>query len=315
MMTSLFRWRELRGMKQKNGYIRVPLVACEGGKMTRYMDRKTRMGWLLMCLPLLAASCGVPTDRLTILHVNDTHSHIDLEKTGRYAGMGGIRQRAAYIDSVRKADGADHVLLLHAGDFCQGSAYFSQFGGSFIAKTLNALRYDVVTLGNHEFDNGLDSLAAMLAVCKMPVVCCNYDFSPFEAGKYIRPYAILHRGGYTVGVIGALCPLAGSVMASTAQRIPALDLVSTVQKYADVLRPQCDIVIALTHIGLGREGQSYMGDIQLCAATRNIDLFVGGHSHTFLESPVMQENLDGKPIPIVQTGIGGVYMGAFHLSR
>ncbi len=129
---------------------------------------------------------------LTILHVNDTHSHLEPERTGEFAGMGGALERAAYIDSVRKADGPENVLLLHAGDFSQGSSYFSEFGGMVEVEILNDLKYDAVTLGNHEFDNGIEALGERLSSLEVPVVVCNYDFSPFEMGKYVKPLSLIH---------------------------------------------------------------------------------------------------------------------------
>lgn len=251
---------------------------------------------------------------LTILHVNDTHSHMEPDKSGEYIGQGGILERAAYIDSVRVADGAGNVLLLHAGDYSQGSSYFNEFGTAYMVKALNALQYDVITLGNHEFDNGIEALGEALSACEMPVVVCNYDFSPFEMGKYVKPYAIVEKAGLKIGVIGVLCPLGSVVKGDIADRLPMLDMVSSVQKYADELRPQCDLVVALTHIGYEEHGPGEMTDPQLCAATRGIDVFVGGHSHTFLEEAMYWPNLDGKKIPIVQTGWEGVYMGEFHVT-
>ena len=251
---------------------------------------------------------------LTILHVNDTHSHMEPDKSGEYIGQGGILERAAYVDSVRVADGAGNVLLLHAGDYSQGSSYFNEFGTAFMVKALNALQYDVITLGNHEFDNGIEALGEALSACEMPVVVCNYDFSPFEMGKYVKPYAIVEKAGLKIGVIGVLCPLGSVVKGDIADRLPMLDMVSSVQKYADELRPQCDLVVALTHIGYEEHGPGEMTDPQLCAATRGIDVFVGGHSHTFLEEAMYWPNLDGKKIPIVQTGWEGVYMGEFHVT-
>lgn len=251
---------------------------------------------------------------LTILHVNDTHSHMEPDKSGEYIGQGGILERAAYIDSVRVADGAGNVLLLHAGDYSQGSSYFNEFGTAYMVKALNALQYDVITLGNHEFDNGIEALGEALSACEMPVVVCNYDFSPFEMGKYVKPYAIVEKAGLKIGVIGVLCPLGSVVKGDIADRLPMLDMVSSVQKYADELRPQCDLVVALTHIGYEEHGPGEMTDPQLCAATRGIDVFVGGHSHTFLEEAMYWPNLDGQKIPIVQTGWEGVYMGEFHVT-
>ena len=251
--------------------------------------------------------------QLTLVHVNDTHSHFEPERTGEYAGMGGALERAAYVDSVRRADGAENVLLLHAGDFCQGSSYFSELGGTVEVAELNAMGYDAVTLGNHEFDNGIEGLGALLSGLEMPVVVCNYDFSPFEAGKYIQPYVIVEKAGLRIGIIGVLCGLKDLVAGDIANRIPSYDTIPTVQKYADLLRPQCDLVVALTHIGFTEHNPGDLVDAQLCAATRGIDLFVGGHSHTFMDAPETVPNLDGVPVPIIQAGCMGVQMGEFHL--
>ena len=251
---------------------------------------------------------------LTIIHINDTHSHLEVERSGEYEGQGGVLERAAFIDSVRRADGAENVLLLHAGDFCQGSIYFSEFGGKVEVDLLNALGYDVVTLGNHEFDNGLEALGDLLDSLKVPVALCNYDFSPFKAGKYIKPYVIVEKAGLKIGVIGVLCSrLKDMVAGDTGNRLPEFELIPTVQKYADEIAPLCDLVIALTHIGYEEHNPGDILDQELCAKTRGIDLIVGGHSHTFMTEPAYLPNLDGKPVPIVQTGWMGVDMGEFHL--
>ena len=268
------------------------------------------LGW---CIAIGVKQGKKEMHRLTIVHVNDTHSHFEPEHAGEYAGLGGALERAAYVDSVRTADGAGNVLLLHAGDFCQGSSYFSEFGGTVEVADLNAMGYDVVTLGNHEFDNGIERLGELLSGLNMPVVVCNYDFSPFEAGKYIRPYAIVEKAGLKIGVVGVLCGLKDMVAGDIGNRIPAFDTVPTVQKYVDMLRPQCDLVIALTHIGYTEHNPGDLIDSQLAAATRGIDMIVGGHSHTFMEEPAYVANLDGRRIPIVQTGWIGVYMGEFHV--
>ncbi|MBQ2551074.1 MAG: metallophosphoesterase, partial [Bacteroidales bacterium] len=161
-----------------------------------------------------------PRKHLTIVHVNDTHSHFEPLRSGAEAGLGGIIERAAYIDSVRAADGAENVLLLHAGDFSQGTTYFSELGGNLEIQEINNMGYDVVTLGNHEFDNGIEALGRRLSSLNCPVVCCNYDFSPFEAGQYIKPYVILEKAGLKIGVIGVLCNLKAMVAAEISNRIP-----------------------------------------------------------------------------------------------
>jgi 5'-nucleotidase len=145
-----------------------------------------------MILALCAiAFCACAPKQLTLLHLNDTHSHNDPLRSGE----AGVIERAAYIDSVRAADGEKNVLLLHAGDFSQGTSYFTIMRGDLETNLINALGYDCITLGNHEFDNGLEELGRRLANTNCPVVVANYDFSPFEAGKYIKPYAILEKAG------------------------------------------------------------------------------------------------------------------------
>lgn len=248
---------------------------------------------------------------LTIIHVNDTHSHFEPLRSGADDGRGGIIERAAFIDSVRAAKGKNNVLLLHAGDFSQGTTYFSELHGDLEIECMNAIGYDVATLGNHEFDNGLEDLGRRLASLNCPIVVCNYDFSPFEAGKYIKPYVILRRGGLKIGIIGVICNLKSVVNAETADRVPEFDTVPTVQKWADYLKndKKCDLVIALTHIGFELSHDDPLIDPVLVSETRNIDLVVGGHSHTFMDEPAMIPNLDGKPIPVVQDGLWGLYTG------
>ena len=284
------------------------------------MDKTARIIFICLSVAIAAAAgycwqAGKNGDKgmrhLVILHVNDTHSHFEPEKVGEYAGMGGIIERAAFVDSVRKAEGPENVLLLHAGDFSQGTTYFSELGGRLEVQALNAMGYDAVTLGNHEFDNGLEDLGDRLSSLEMPVVVCNYDFSPFEIGKYVKPYVILEKAGMKIGILGVLCDLKSMVAGDIAERVPEFPLYETVQKYADLLKleEKCDLVIALTHIGYTERNPGDITDPILCAKTRNIDLFVGGHSHTFLDKMEYHPNEDGIPTPVVQDGWMGVYVG------
>ena len=254
------------------------------------------------------------TKVLTIVHVNDTHSQLEPVRADDLAGTGGVLERVAYIDSVRKADGPENVLLLHAGDFWQGTCYFSEFGGTVEVDIINQIKYDAVTLGNHEFDNGLEALGERLSSIEVPVVVCNYDFSPFEAGKYIKPYVIVEKAGKKIGIVGVLTSLGSMVQGDISNRLPEYDMIPTVQKYVDEIRPQCDYVIALTHIGYTEHNPGDTTDPMLAAATRGIDLIVGGHSHTFLYEPVVVKNLDSKEVPILQTGWRGSYQGTAHVS-
>lgn len=264
---------------------------------------------------ILAASVLGFSQDLVILHVNDTHSHEEpLRDGGTQGGMGGVIERAAYVDSVRTAVGKKNVLLLHAGDFSQGTSYFTELGGDIEIDLINAMKYDVVTLGNHEFDNGIDELARRLGNLKCPVVCANYDFSELVLGKYVKPYAIVRKGGMKIGVIGLLTDVTRVVQKSIADKMKRFDDIEVANKWADYLKNEehCDMVIALTHIGFDSVG---MNDPALVAGTRNVDLVVGGHSHTFLTDAEYRNNLDGRPVPIVQDGCWGLFVGQVDVYR
>ena len=264
---------------------------------------------LTLCAALL---CACAPKQLTLLHVNDTHSHLDALRSGE----AGVIERAAYIDSVRLADGADNVLLLHAGDFSQGTSYFTIMKGDLETAIINAMGYDCITLGNHEFDNGLEELGRRLSVTKCPVVVANYDFSPFEAGKYITPYAIIKKAGLKIGIVGILCDLSTVTTRAVADRIPRLgNDIEVLNKWAAYLKEQekCDLVIALTHVGY--QGEPGLNDVDLAKGSRNVDLIVGGHSHTFLEKIEGEYNSDGRFVPIVQDGCWGYYVGNLKIKK
>lgn len=254
---------------------------------------------------ILVACSGASAQKLTIMHFNDTHSHLEPERAGKSAGRAGVIERAALVDSVRNAVGRRNFLLLHAGDFNQGTSYYTTLGGMLEVGLVNALGYDVITLGNHEFDDGIEHLGRRLAGLKCPVVCSNYDFSQFELGKYVKPYVVLKRGGMRIGIFGMLTDITKVVERTIADRLPKFDDVETADRWASYLKNEkkCDIVIALTHLGI--ENEDFM-DQDLVRATRNIDLVVGGHSHTFIKDIVYENNIDGKPVPIVQNGCWGL---------
>ena len=254
---------------------------------------------LVLCL----GACTAPGSRLVILHTNDTHSHLDPLRDG----TGGVIERAAFLDSVRAKRGEENVLLLHAGDFSQGTSYFTTLNGDLEIEIINAMGYDCVTLGNHEFDNGLEELARRLTSIHCPVVCANYDFTPFEAGKYNTPYTILRKAGLSIGIIGLLCDVSSVVDRATADRMPSLGTNEEIaNKWAKYLKEEalCDKVILLTHIG-------YEEDCALAPELHNVDLIVGGHSHTFLEEPAILKDADGKPLPVITDGCWGLEMGEF----
>ena len=270
---------------------------------------------LSMTAAIILAVSAASAQDLVILHVNDTHSHIEPLREGNPdGGNGGVIERAAYVDSVRTAEGRRNVLLLHAGDFSQGTSYFTLLHGDVEVALINAMKYDVITLGNHEFDNGIEELARRLKSVRCPVVCANYDFSSFELGRYVKPYTIIRRGGMKIGVFGLLTDITRVVARDISDRIPRLGDVESANKWAEWLKNEkhCDLVIALTHIGFNSVG---FNDQKLVESTRNIDIVVGGHSHTFLKDVEYRANLDGKLIPIVQDGCWGQNIGQLNVYK
>jgi len=249
-------------------------------------------------------TCMANAQNLTILHVNDTHSHLEPERSGSEKGHGGVIERAAMIDSIRVANGKKNVLLLHAGDFSQGTSYFTILNGDLEVDIINAMKYDCVTIGNHEFDNDMDELARRIKNIKCPVVCANYDWGTEKPGKYIKPYAIFKRAGKKIGVIGMLVDINTCVAAPIAKKITKLNNADTLNKWAKFLKEEknCDLVICLSHLG-------FDVDMHLVPSIRNVDLFIGGHSHTVLKDIKYATDLDGRQIPVVQNGCFGLSLG------
>ena len=262
---------------------------------------------ILIAICILMASMSLNAQDLTILHFNDTHSHIDPQRSGDYKGRGGVIEQAAYIDSVRCAEGKRNVLLVHAGDFSQGSSYFTELGGNIEIEVLNALKFDVVTLGNHEFDNGLDELARRLKNLKADVVCANYNFDGTPLEGLVEPYTIIRRGGKKIGFIGLLTDIMEVVDGDIAKALTYQDPAEVVNRLAGFLKDEkdCDMVICLSHLGYGE-------DKDLAGSVRNVDLIIGGHSHTLLDDKQIVKDLDGEEVIIVQNWKWGLNAG--HLS-
>lgn len=253
---------------------------------------------------MLFGAVNASAQRLVILHVNDTHSHLDPERGGELEGRGGVIERAAYIDSVRKAVGRNRVLLLHAGDWNQGSSYFNVLKGDLEIELMNALKYDCVTFGNHEFDNGIEDICRRVAGLDAKVACANYDFSPFELGRYVEPYRIVRRGGMKIGIVGMLTDVSKVVDRSVADRLPKLDDAEVLDRWAAHLKnvEKCDLVILLSHMG-------YQEDMSVVSQVSNIDLVIGGHSHTFLKDISYAGDKTGRQVPVVQDWKWGLEVG------
>ena len=268
---------------------------------------------LISLAAALAALCACQQQpRLVILHTNDTHSHFEPLRGGPDDGVGGVVERAAFVDSVRNACGADRVLLLHAGDFSQGSPYFTVLGGELEINAINDFAYDCVTLGNHEFDNDIEALTERVKKINpvTKVVCANLDLSPFELGEYVKPYAIVERAGLKIGIIGLESDISTAVTKTVASRMQQLDNVEVTNRWADYLHDteKCDMIILLSHAG-------YDQDQVIVPQTRWVDLVIGGHTHTFVDDFLYVENARGKQVPIITDGKWGLEMGQINVGR
>lgn len=241
---------------------------------------------------------------LTIIHLNDTHSHIDPQRSGEYIGRGGVIEQAAYIDSVRRAEGKRSVLLLHAGDFGQGTSYFTELNGNIEIDVMNAMKYDVVALGNHEFDNGIPELARRLENLEADVVCANYDFAGTPLEGLVEPYVIVRRAGKKIGVIGLLTDIMKVVDRSVAKDLSYLEPADVVNRYAAYLKNEkdCDLVICLSHLG-------YREDKDLASQLSDVDVIVGGHSHTLLHKKQVVKDAEGDDVIVVQNWKWGLNVG------
>lgn len=252
---------------------------------------------------------SLDAQNLTVLHLNDTHSHVDPQRSGDYKGLGGVVEQAAYIDSVRKADGKRNVLLLHGGDFSQGTSYFTELGGDIEIDILNDAGYDVVTLGNHEFDNGPVELARRLKRLQADVVCANYDFTGTPLEDLVEPYVIVRKAGKKIGIIGLLTDISSVVDQKLLGTLVYQDPAEVVNRYAAYLRKEkgCDLVFCLSHLG-------YTEDKDVASRIRNVDVIVGGHSHTLLHKMQHVADLDGKDVIIVQDWCWGMSVGNLKLT-
>ena len=266
---------------------------------------------LIALAAALMAVCACQQPKLVILHTNDTHSHFEPLRGGRDDGHGGAIERAAFVDSVRAAVGQERLLLLHAGDFSQGSPYFTELNGAMEPMVINDIAYDCTTLGNHEFDNDIEALTARIkSFTGTKVVCANLDLSPFELGEYVKPYAIFERGGLKVGVIGLEAELATNVSKAVASRMQQFDDVEVTNRWADYLHEteKCDLIILLSHAG-------YDKDQVIVPETRWVDLVIGGHTHTFVDDFLYVKNARGKDVPIITDGKWGLEMGQINIRR
>ena len=252
------------------------------------------------------------TKKLTILHTNDVHSYIDPfpPTHPKNPNMGGVARRAALIETIRKEN--PNVLLLDAGDIFQGTPYFNYYGGELEFKLMSMMKYDIATIGNHDFDNSIEGLYNQLPNASFEFVNANYDFKNTIMDGHVKPYKIVYKDGIKVGVFGIGIELEGLVDKKNYKETVYHDPVSVSQDMARILKQEekCDLVICLSHIGYQYKNEpDKISDVRLATLTKDIDLIIGGHTHTFLDKPTIIKNADGKDVLVNQVGCYGVNLG------
>ena len=252
--------------------------------------------------------------KLTILHTNDVHSRIDpfpMDGSSNQ-GLGGAARRATLIDRVRKQE--KNVLLFDAGDIFQGSPYFNFYGGELEMKLMSAMAYDAATIGNHDFDNGIEGLEKQLVHANFPLLVANYDFSNTIMRGKTQPYKIFKKEGIKIGVFGIGIQLDGLVTKKLYKDTVYQDPLSKANETAAFLKNEakCDYVVCLSHLGYKYDKANEKdkpSDWRLAENSHHIDLIIGGHTHTFLKQPDILKNLDGKPCIVNQVGWAGIMLG------
>ena len=276
-----------------------------------------RLSMIFAFLLVVLAGNAQEKKQLVILHTNDTHSTIlplkSIFEDSIMAGKGGVVRRTNLINEERRK--TPDLLLFDSGDFSQGSPFYTMFKGDVEVGVMNAMGYDATTLGNHEFDNGLDNLARLARMAKFPMVCSNYDFTGSVLEGLIKPWIILERNGVKIGVFGLTPKLEGIVMENAINGVRYIDPIKATQQTADYLRNvgKCDLIICLSHTGWDL-WPKYIDDNHVFAATRNVDLILGGHSHTFMEHLEYVTDIDSNKVPVDQNGNLGVYVGKLTLN-
>ncbi len=278
-------------------------------KRKEFIRNSLALGAGFALAPSLLESCSTKPTTLTILHTNDMHSRIEPfpSNSGKYSGLGGMARRASIINQIRNK--AENVLLLDSGDIFQGTPYFNFFGGELEYKLMSEMKYDAATLGNHDFDNGLEGLMKMLPNASFPFLSANYDFSKTILKDQFKPHKIFNKGKLKVGIFGLGIELQGLVPDKLFAETVYNDPISNAKEMVQELKANgCHYIICLSHLGYQYESDK-IDDHKLAEAVDGIDLILGGHTHTFLDEPVWHQNANGHKTLINQVGWSGINLG------
>ena len=281
-------------------------------KRRQFIQQSTAATALLGISSLGMQSFSNSTKKITILHTNDVHSHIDPfgPDDSRNANKGGVARRATLVETIRKEN--PNTLLLDAGDIFQGTPYFNYYGGELEFKLMSMLKYDLATIGNHDFDNGVEGLHAQMPHADFDFVSANYDFSNTVLDTFVKPYKIFVKDGIKIGVFGLGIQLDGLVDKKMYKETVYHSPIEVAQDMSRILKEEelCDLVICLSHIGYYyRDAPERVCDLMLARSTKDIDLIIGGHTHTFLPKPTIEKNSIGKNVLVNQVGAYGLYLG------
>jgi len=256
-------------------------------------------------------SCETKPKHITILHTNDTHSQIEPFDIShhKFANKGGVARRASLVQKVRKEN--PNTLLLDAGDIFQGTPYFNYFGGEIEFKLMSLLKYDAATLGNHDFDNSIDGFHHQLPNANFDFVCANYDFKNTILNTLVKPYKIFFKDGIKIGVFGLGIELHNLVSPELFKETNYLDPIEITKDITRELKENenCDLIICLSHLGYHYKNTQKVSDLKLAAATKDIDLIIGGHTHTFLPKPTLVKNINNETVLVNQVGAYGENLG------
>ena len=270
---------------------------------------------IIIALLSVLTSAAKKQKQLVILHTNDTHStimplNVNLDNKD-LAGRGGFLRRINMIKEQRQQH--PELLLIDSGDFSQGSGYYTLFKGEVEVGLMNEMHYDAVTIGNHEFDFGMDNMAKLFRMANFPVVCSNYDCTGTVLEGLVKPYITLKRNGIKIGLFALAPQLKGLVFDGNCEGITYIDPAEAAQKYIDILRKQekCDLVICISHLGWNVSGYC---DEQFLSQVEGCDLVLGGHTHTYMKELEYAPDKTGKMIPVDQNGKHGVFVGKLVLN-
>jgi 5'-nucleotidase len=256
-------------------------------------------------------SCETKPKHITILHTNDTHSQIEPFDPNhhKFANKGGVARRASLIQKVRNEN--PNTLLLDAGDIFQGTPYFNYFGGEIEFKLMSLLKYDAATMGNHDFDNSIEGFHHQLPNANFDFVCANYDFKNTILNTLVKPYKIFFKDGIKIGVFGLGIELQNLVSPELFKETTYLDPIEITKDITRELKENenCDLIICLSHLGYHYKNTQKVSDLKLATATKDIDLIIGGHTHTFLPKPTLVKNVNNETVIVNQVGAYGVNLG------